>query len=333
MYFIRLFVRQQYDFFECNQAKKQLSNFDYCPSPFVNLSLFWKLVYILCNHGFWNLIPFSSLLWYKKTLTNEAINQIKTKRKVCLYVSGIKNHYSMAMKILLHIKKKHPNIRFVFVFEDTVSYYKQVRTFSINKMKSFFDIVYSYNESDLKNYGLKKIQPYIRDYSNIKNFSFSKCDLFFVGQNKGRLQELIRIYEICANEGLSCDFHVNGVPENEQLHPTNIFYNSIIPYDEVLERCKCCKCIVDIVQNGVNGMTLREYEAIGMNKLLLTNNPAIYESPFYTPEKVIWINDLKTEIQRIKDQTNENVEWNNKKRYTINYRFESIINDLNEAEN
>lgn len=42
--------------------------------------------------------------------------------------------------------------------------------------------------------------------------------------------------------------------------------------------------IIEILQKGQNGSSLRYFEAVCYNRKLLTNNPNIEKLPFYNPE-------------------------------------------------
>ena len=66
---------------------------------------------------------------------------------------------------------------------------------------------------------------------------------------------------------------------------------------------------------------MRDYEAISMNKVLITNNDYIKNFNFYNENKVIFVNNLENEIYKILD-FNQKEEWNNKNDYSL----DSFIN-------
>ena len=61
---------------------------------------------------------------------------------------------------------------------------------------------------------------------------------------------------------------------------------------------------------------MREIESIGMNKFLITNNPAIFNSPLYTPEKVLDYSKLSSEVEKLTHEPDE-VEWKNAEEYSV----------------
>ena len=59
-----------------------------------------------------------------------------------------------------------------------------------------------------------------------------------------------------------------------------------MPYEENLQRIRKTRCMLEIMQQGGHGYTLRYCEAIALGKKLATNNPEIEKAPFYN-EKFI----------------------------------------------
>lgn len=71
-------------------------------------------------------------------------------------------------------------------------------------------------------------------------------------------------------------------------------------YKSVLSHIKQTKCIVNLIQKGSSGITMRDYEAIGNGKLMITNNELISKTELYDEKQIIWINELETQIDRIR---------------------------------
>jgi hypothetical protein len=59
-----------------------------------------------------------------------------------------------------------------------------------------------------------------------------------------------------------------------------------MPYIENLKHIKKSKCLLEIMQGGGHGYTLRACEAIMYDKKMITDNPEISCAPFYRPELI-----------------------------------------------
>ena len=202
-----------------------------------------------------------------------------------------------------YLRRHYRNCKIVLRFSDKYEYFRRnYRHFpSVDVLNKTFDAVYTYNDYDIEKYGFWRSGSLVRDFSYVSDDeSLPKTDLFFVGQEKGRIDELHRVFLFCKNHDISCDFHIVGVPEEKCLYPDDIKYNQVMDYDDVLKHAKRSNCILNLVQEHGSGLSRRDYEAFGMNKLLLTNNTYIKKSELYTREQVIFIDELSDRVEDIK---------------------------------
>ena len=63
------------------------------------------------------------------------------------------------------------------------------------------------------------------------------------------------------NENIKCKFSIVNVEDKDKTMD-GIDYNVRKSYDEVLNEIQSCECILEILQQGQSGVTLRYYEAI-----------------------------------------------------------------------
>ena len=73
-------------------------------------------------------------------------------------------------------------------------------------------------------------------------------------------------------------FRVNNVLAAEQRK--GIIYNQLIDYNQILDELQKFDTVLEVVQPGQVGVTLRYYEAITYNKKLITNNEMVKKLPF-----------------------------------------------------
>lgn len=65
------------------------------------------------------------------------------------------------------------------------------------------------------------------------------------------------------------------------------------PYADILEHVRNTNVILEVLQKGQHGPSLRYYEAVCCNKKLLTNNRGIRKLPFYNPKYMRVISSAK----------------------------------------
>ena len=87
--------------------------------------------------------------------------------------------------------------------------------------------------------------------------------------------------------GLKCDFHIlrtKNTPKEENLEP--YYSKEWVSYPEYLKRARQSMCMLEILQNGQSGMTVRTLEALFFNKKLITDNKSALGFPFYHPDNI-----------------------------------------------
>ncbi len=244
-------------------------------------------------------LPFRRI-WNRKLFKNRFKDNIEP---VCI-IFGSHFYEMMNTGAIKYIKRHYPNSYIILSFSDKYEYFKKhYKSFpKPETLKQVFDVVCTYNECDAQQFGFYLQRASMKDYSFVVEDESIPCsDLFFVGQDKGRLDILHELYRKCTDAKLVCDFYISGVADEKKKYPNEIKYNQIIDYREALKRAKRSKCIVNIVQEGANGITMRDYEAFGFNKFLLTNNDYIKGTDFYSREQVIMLDEIEQRFNEIRN--------------------------------
>lgn len=275
----------------------------------IRVSTPWKLVnnkflQFLCHfHLSSNInskcpLPFRKI-WNKRIFKNRFIVDDEP---VCV-IFGSHFYEMMNTGAIEYIKKNYPNSSVVLMFSDKYDYFrKNYKRFpTVEELKKRFDLVCTYNVGDAEKYGFYLYRQALKDYSFVENDeTIPRSDLFFVGKNKGRIDLLHSIYENCTKAGLYCDFYITDVDDDNIKYPNKIKYNQYIDYNEVLKHSKRTNCILNIIQENGDGVTMRDYEALGLNKLLLTNSEYIKKTEFYNRDQIIMLDELENRFNDIK---------------------------------
>lgn len=175
--------------------------------------------------------------------------------------------------------KKYPNIYLVLVAVDSFvdKFLSPVKIMEQVK----FDLVYSFDLEDCNKYGLVYSQSQYSKLDDVKA-SKDKLDLFFVGRAKQRLGLIQQIAEAASAKGLTCGFYILGAhPKQRKKIDGVVYIDSVMPYKDVLPMILNSKCLLDIVQDGQAGYTMRIYEALFYNKLLITNNKSVGQFDYF----------------------------------------------------
>lgn len=182
---------------------------------------------------------------------------------------------------IYYLRSKYKNCKMVLFYQDLV---KKSALPQIEKIRNQFDLILSFDQLDVKKYNLL-YYPLVYSKTDIKKGDIPKSDIYFVGKAKDRLEDIREVYNRLKDVGLKCDFHITEVSP-EDIREDGIVYNMPVSYEENLQRIKASKCILEIMQKGGHGYTLRYCEAIMYDKKIITNNPEIKEAPFYSEQRI-----------------------------------------------
>ena len=235
----------------------------------------------------------------------------KNNDQVCVMINA-HNIALLNSQTISFLRKKYVKCKVVLSFSDKFEFFtRKYKSFpSIEWMKNSFDVIFTYNEEDIRSFGFCRSPILVRSFSEVEDDeSIPRSDVFFVGRAKDRLFKIHDIYKRCITAGLTCDFYITDVPAEDMFYSGSITYNHFMNYSEVLKHVKRSNCVLNVVQDGGQGITRRDCEAFGMGKLLLTDNSFIKETELYKKEQVIFLEELENRIDEIKNGFSGSCDW------------------------
>lgn len=147
--------------------------------------------------------------------------------------------------------------------------------------------VWSYDLNDCKNYGFF----YNKSFYTTGTAEFFKenldkapvYDVTLIANNKGREDIIKSLHKKLSNYGLELFFYVLNIDNFEKNKCTD---NCPMAYMEYLEIVKNSRAILDLVNEGNYGLTLRPIEALLAKKKLITNYKDIKNMDFYNAQNI-----------------------------------------------
>lgn len=140
--------------------------------------------------------------------------------------------------------------------------------------------------------------PQVYDFSQLQQILNSNTDnsilydVAFLAALKGRENEIYKTFLKLKEEDLITFFYL--FHPNMRIRIPDILKETLhtekIQYDEYIKQVIHSKAILEIVQKGQEGMSLRPLEALILKKKLITNNPSIVNEKIYHPNNVYIFN-------------------------------------------
>ncbi len=206
------------------------------------------------------------------------------------------------------IHKKYPNIRIICWYWNVVD--NETKPEKITDTNVEF---WSFDLQDCLKYKMKfNIQYY--SCEEVCTDADIIYDIYFIGRNKGRKDQILNLQKIAEMQGLRCDF--------------NIIYNNdkIKTYLEVKNDILKSKAILEINKKGQDGYTLRVLESLFLDKKLITNNLSILNAPFYRKNNIFVIgHDSLDDLKKFMEQPYDNTVRKYKKSYDLDIWFQNFF--------
>ena len=189
-----------------------------------------------------------------------------------------------------HLRKLGYKGRIIYWFWNPVS-----NCVNPQKVDRKYCELWSFDKKDCESYNLKYNSTYY--FSRIA----AKCNgdnrsVFFIGRDKGRYGFIKELEDRLNKLGFVTDFNII----KDETSAAGNQYNKPLPYFEVVNRIKKSFCILDVVQKGQVGLSLRPMESVFFEKKQLTTNKEIKNEPFYNKNDFYIIGGIEDNDDKLK---------------------------------
>lgn len=166
--------------------------------------------------------------------------------------------------------------------------FKDVSILDKLKKVSNFAYIYSFDKNDCRKYGFT-FSPMVYDFKAFKEEEMDfKYDVIFVGYLKSRVKMLTELYNhLCVVNARSFFYVLDNVNTTE-IVPFEL-KKEYLSYERYRKTMLSSKAVLDIVQDGQIGLTIRTMETICFEKKLITNNKDIVNYDFYDSNNIFVI--------------------------------------------
>lgn len=176
----------------------------------------------------------------------------------------------------------------------------------------YFDDFYSFDKQDCKNHNFKFITNFIYLPKQEIKKEYPLKAFTIQSKSKDRIQTLSKIADKFDSLNVkNYHFMVYG-KQQENINKNIIFFYERLNLDFFKEKMNEAEILIDLVRDGQNGLSFRVFEAIALQKKLITTNKNITEYDFYNPHNILVIdkdfNKIPTDfLNRNYQEISENI--------------------------
>lgn len=232
-------------------------------------------------------------LWDKSFFTkdfNEILQKIRPDDKVILWAVG---NLKEIIILSQEIRSRHISLFLWDPMRKVCHDSQRAMRDYVPQVKKLGIKTYTFDLVDAEKYGMEYVGQVYRKPTS-KPDVFPTIGAFFVGTDKQRGPMIDHIAALLEDEDIKCDFYIkpdrhSTIQNYPRLEKFKI--DAAMSYPEILEHISKSECLVEIVQPGQNGVTIRTMEALFFGKKFITNNETVKREPFYTPQNIYIIDD------------------------------------------
>ena len=178
-------------------------------------------------------------------------------------------------KIGEFIKKVNPNCKIILYYWNVIIDSARKGYLKDNNIDEF----YTFDYNDSKKYHINYNPQFYSKYIKLPVSNNLEYDVFFIGRDKGRKDDLLKLEKLLNSYNITTKFIV--ISDEKEY----------IPYEAYLRYLSKSKVILDYVMSSQSGLSLRCMEALFFNKKMITNNKKIKDYDFYNSNNFFVFDD------------------------------------------
>lgn len=162
----------------------------------------------------------------------------------------------------------------------------------------FFDKIYAFDDADIEKHGFERLT----NYNYLPYFSQEKQQpktdiLYITSFDKKRIEQLFALEKKFEELGLISKIFVIGKKSwwyqltSFFRKSSIIFTRKLIKHEELPNYYQDTKIIIDLMRKNQYGLSFRMFEAMAMEKKIITDNERIQQYDFYHPQNILVLNE------------------------------------------
>ena len=198
----------------------------------------------------------------------------------------------------------------------------------------FFDKIYSFDDKDIEKHGFERLTNYnYLPFLSQENQNPSEDALYITSYDKKRIKQLEILSRKFEELRLKFDLYVIGKKswKNQLMKPFSknkiVFTRKRINHENLPEFYKRTKVILDLMRENQYGLSFRVFEAMALEKKIITDNEKIKNYDFYNPNNILVLNkDFSNITKEFFETPYQSLPEGIYKKYTLEKWVERVFN-------
>ena len=212
--------------------------------------------------------------------------------------------------------------------------YDNLDRFPVQDKLHFFDKIYSFDDKDIEKHGFERLTNYnYLPFLSQENQNPSEDALYITSYDKKRIKQLDILSQKFEELRLKFDLYVIGKKSwrNQLMKPFSknkiVFTRKRINHENLPEFYKRTKVILDLMRENQYGLSFRVFEAMALEKKIITDNEKIKNYDFYNPNNILVLNkDFSNITKEFFETPYQSLPEEIYKKYTLEKWVERVFN-------
>jgi len=157
----------------------------------------------------------------------------------------------------------------------------------------YFDKFFSFEPKNVKDHNLLFLPNFYPPDLAINKNSEPQFDLSYVASSDDRLPTLERILDSMIHLHLKTNINIVATEMTSNKNEKSIsWFTDVLPRNETIRIMNDSRVLLDIAQPKQDGLSFRIFEAMALEKKIITTNKFVTGYDFYKPENIfVWQNE------------------------------------------
>ena len=212
--------------------------------------------------------------------------------------------------------------------------YDNLDRFPVQDKLHFFDKIYSFDDKDIEKHGFERLTNYnYLPFLSQEKQNPSEDALYITSYDKKRIKQLDILSQKFEELRLKFDLYVIGKKswKNQLIKPFSknkiVFTRKRINHENLSEFYKRTKVILDLMRENQYGLSFRVFEAMALEKKIITDNEKIKNYDFYNPNNILVLNkDFSNITKEFFETPYQSLPEEIYKKYTLEKWVERVFN-------
>lgn len=234
---------------------------------------------------------------FNKVFFQKNIKKIKTEEFILseLEKKGIQDHIIVINPERIsencHLKIKSFSKNYIAYLYDSLDRYDNKNLITSN----IFNKIFTFDKKDSQNYNLHFLSNYIHLKKSI-NKTQPNYKILSISSIDERYNTINTIVELLDKKQIKHQTIFFGKRKPKNFKNSAVFTTEKLSQNQIQEKTEDAEILLDVLRDNQNGLSFRFFDALALDKKIITTNTSVTEYDFYNPSNILVVDKNKVEI-------------------------------------